>query len=143
MNVSRHALQLAQSIVLLGENDRAERFVNGFRQGNPTPLTEQLLPLAVMVLAVVTVYYIAQLVSLVKRRRRLHSDRRLFQELCRLHRLDGTSVRTLEQLIHTAKLEQAPSIFLRPDLFTANGQVLSSDRHTELLVRLKDRLFPA
>jgi hypothetical protein len=101
------------------------------------------MPLAVLLLAAVTVFYIAQLINLIKHRNRVHSDRRLFHELCRLHRLDGTSIRALEQLIRATKLEQSPSIFLRPDLFAAIEPVPSSDRQAQLLARLKDKLFPA
>jgi hypothetical protein len=142
MNGSWYALLLAQSLLLLAESDRAERFVNGFRQGNPLPPVAQFLPMAVLVLATLTVFYIYQLITLMRERSRVRSDRRLFHELCRLHRLDGTSVRALEQLIRAAKLEQAPSIFLRPDLFAAIEPVPASDRQMQLLARLKDKLFP-
>jgi hypothetical protein len=135
-----HTLLLADAM-LLAQNDRAERFVNAFKQGNPDFRIQHMLPVAVIVLAVAVAYYVFRVVTIAREQATICSDRRLFQELCRLHRLDSPSIKALEHVIRQEKLVHAPSIFLRPELFDVDRISNPPTRHTLTLARLREALF--
>ena len=127
------------ALLLLGENARAADFVKGFRAGNLHFPLYVLLPLAIVGLAVATACYVAQRFTASRERGRFYSSRRLFYDLCRLHRLDASSIRCLEQLARREKFAHAAEVFVRPDLF----QVDLNDRrrNAALMQRLREKLF--
>jgi hypothetical protein len=141
-------MNLGMLLPLLAQSDRAQRFVNGFREGNAHVSVRHLLVMALVVLVVTSLCYLVQIVSRMRERLRVCSDRRLFMELCRLHRLDGPAIRALEQIIRQERLEHAPTIFLRPELLAARpapaGPVSPAvSRQLHVLATLRAKLFSA
>jgi len=126
--------------LVLAENNRAEAFVKGFRAGNSHTAFGVCFTIAAVGLLILTVAYVVQRFTASRERGRYYSEGRLFQDLCRLHRLDLPATRCLWQLVRKAKLAHAAEVFVRPDLFHA--EPTSSRRSAELLERLRGKLFP-
>jgi len=128
------------SCFLLAQSDRAGQFTKGFRAGNMDRISlSSLLLLAAAGLVIALIFYAwERFARSANERGPLFSDRRLFQDLCRLHRLDRVSIRCLQRLIHGAKLAHAAEVFLRPDLFQPRT-IAEHDR--DLLQQLRRKLF--
>ena len=126
--------------LLFAEGGRSDQFVRGFRAGNlyRMPLTSLLL-LAVGGLAIAVVCYVAERFLCTQKSQPINSDRRLFHELCRVHRLDRSGIRFLHRLAHHEQLSRSTAVFLRPDLFRKSDAFSASDIAT--LERMRKVLF--
>jgi hypothetical protein len=98
-----------------------------------------LLPLALCGLTVATACYVVQRFTASRERGRFYSGRRLFYDLCRLHRLDAASIRCLQQLARRERFEHAAEVFVRPELFQLDAA--DQRRNTALMQRLREKLF--
>jgi hypothetical protein len=127
--------------LVLAEGGRAGQFVKGFRAGNLDRVSvSSLLLIAVGGLLIALILYAWERFARSDERRSIFSERRLFQDLCRLHRLDRAAIRCLEDLIRSAKLVHAAEVFVRPDLFQTKG-TNALDR--SLRQQLRSKLFSA
>lgn len=126
--------------LLFAEGGRSDQFARGFREGNlyRMPLTGLLL-LAVGGLAIAGVCYVGERFLGTHRSKPINSDRRLFHELCRLHRLDRSGIRFLHRLAHHEQLAPSTAVFLRPDLFRTSDAFTASEIAT--LERMRKVLF--
>lgn len=127
--------------LLLAQNARAEQFVKGFQAGNLHFPMYVVLPLAICGLALAGGLYVMQRFKESRERGRYYSDRRLFYDLCRLHRLDLHSSRFLLQLAREGKYATLAEVFVRPELFQAEAAGLLSRKRAALVERLREKLF--
>ena len=68
-------------------------------------------------------------------------SQKLFVSLCQAHELDQTDKRLLSLLAKSHRLQQPASIFLRPELFTAEKTSAQFLPHRPQIESLRRRLF--
>jgi hypothetical protein len=130
------------TFVLLGDGGRADQFVKGFREGTlHRTANYDWLIYAVAGLVVVLAYYVFDRIWRNRSPASQPNERRLFQDLCRVHALDRASIRLLQRIARRAKVSQLPEVFLRPDLL--QGQSKFSRRDQGRIDRLRGQLFGA
>ena len=128
--------------LLLAEGLRADQFVKGFREGTLHRTTSyDFMLFAAAGLAIALVCYAFDRFYRNRPASSEPNDRRLFQDLCRAHSLNGASVRLLHRVARRTRLKQVAEIFVRPELF--RGQIAFSQRDQARLEQLREQLFAA
>ena len=126
--------------LLLAEGRAADQFVKGFREGTLHKTTNyDWVLFAVAGLAIVLLYYAFDRFWRNRAPGSQPNERRLFQDLCRAHALDRSSIRLLQRVARHAKVSQLAEVFLRPELF--QGQSAFSRRDQDRIERLSGQLF--
>ncbi len=78
-----------------------------------------------------------------KQGRGAYQPRKLFISLCRAHQLDQAEQRLLALIAKSHELSQPSSIFLRPDLLSAEKLSVQFAAHRAQLESIRTRLFGA
>ena len=139
-------LNLSMTVVpLLAEFDRFQAMRGRLKPGATVDYTSQILVMVVIALVIVAVVFAVRYFN-AQRSKSIYAPLGLFQELCRVHRLDRGQQRLLRELATSLELEHPSRLFLEPQLFetVAHGDqfaIWQTHQRRSQLDALRVRLF--
>lgn len=123
-------------LLVLGQG-RVSALGNNFRGSGGNATTLLMLLTAFAIIGVV-IWYLARVLT---ERRTFNSPRRMFNELCRAHRLSWQECSVLRQLARMHQLKQPSELFLQPERFELNPTDAGSSELAEQARQLSAKLF--
>ena len=140
-------ISFASWITLLAQSDEGEYSGNLLEQiARQVRIRGDSLDLWDILPIVITITLVAGAIWLLTRflgrpTQPFRSPKRLFQELCRAHKLDHASVRLLLQLAAANKIRDAAKLFIKPELFDSESVRKHLPNSAEQLTQLRGQLF--
>jgi hypothetical protein len=139
MNIDSRTLSqaaISHLEVLLGQS-RFSSMSEGFRQS--TDNTSNLFMVALMVLGIVLVAWLASRYFRIKENRKYRCPKRLFRRLCRVHKLSLIEWWLLRSLAHRRHLASPAEVFVNPRLLEFEpGTQTAMTRQIE---NIREKLF--